>query len=119
MRKLSTMTGKTLAAGLLAMTVSMTLQASDLAPRFTDADGDMVADAPTDPAQWVDPNTLVFAYTPVEDPAVYAQVWDGFLKHMEAVTGKRVQFFPVHFPGSVQRCTAGSHACGSSACGWL
>ncbi|KDE38835.1 Phosphonate ABC transporter phosphate-binding periplasmic component [Nitrincola lacisaponensis] len=95
MRMLTTMTGKTLAAGLLAMTVSMTLQASDLAPRFTDADGDMVADAPTDPAQWVDPNTLVFAYTPVEDPAVYAQVWDGFLKHMEAVTGKRVQFFPV------------------------
>ena len=35
------------------------------------------------------------AYTPVEDPAVYAKVWDGFIKHMEKVTGKRVQFFPV------------------------
>ena len=63
--------------------------------RFTDANGDMVADAPTDPKQQIDPSVLIFAYTPVEDPAVYAKVWDGFLKHMEKVTGKRVQFFPV------------------------
>ena len=95
MRMLSKITGNTLAAGLLAVTASFAVSASDLSPRFTDANGDMVADAPTDPSQWVDPNTLVFAYTPVEDPAVYAEVWEGFLKHMEAVTGKRVQFFPV------------------------
>jgi len=63
--------------------------------RFCDADGDLVADAPTDAKQWVDPPVLIFAYTPVEDPAVYAKVWDGFLKHMEKVTGKKVQFFPV------------------------
>ncbi len=66
-----------------------------LDPRFQDADGDMVADIPTDSSQWIDPATLVFAFTPVEDPAVYAKVWDDFLKHMETVTGKRVQFFPV------------------------
>lgn len=95
MRMLSKITGNTLAASLLAVTASFAVNASDLSPRFTDANGDMVADAPTDPSQWVDPNTLVFAYTPVEDPAVYAEVWEGFLKHMEAVTGKRVQFFPV------------------------
>ena len=69
--------------------------ASAMDPRFTDKDGDLVADIPTDPKQWVDPDTLVFAYTPVEDPAVYAKVWDGFIKHMEQVTGKKVQFFPV------------------------
>jgi phosphonate transport system substrate-binding protein len=63
--------------------------------RFTDADGDLIADIPSDPAQQVDPDTIIFAYTPVEDPAVYAQVWDGFLQHMESVTGKKVQFFPV------------------------
>jgi phosphonate transport system substrate-binding protein len=66
-----------------------------LGPRFQDADGDMVADTPTDPAKLVDPSTLIFAYTPVEDPAVYAKVWKGFLEHMEKVTGKKVQFFPV------------------------
>jgi len=63
--------------------------------RFQDADGDMVADTPTDPSKWVDPATLIFAYTPVEDPAVYAKAWKGFLEHMEKVTGKKVQFFPV------------------------
>ncbi|WP_333713810.1 phosphate/phosphite/phosphonate ABC transporter substrate-binding protein [Yoonia sp.] len=63
--------------------------------RFTDADGDMIADIPSDPADLVDPDTLIFAYTPVEDPAVYAEVWQGFLDHMAEVTGKRVQFFPV------------------------
>jgi phosphonate transport system substrate-binding protein len=63
--------------------------------RFEDKDGDLIADVPTDPSKLVDPATLIFAYTPVEDPAVYAKVWDGFLRHMESVTGKKVQFFPV------------------------
>ncbi|GAA5234108.1 phosphate/phosphite/phosphonate ABC transporter substrate-binding protein [Verticiella sediminum] len=63
--------------------------------KFCDVDDDMVADAPTDPKQWVDPGTLIFAYTPVEDPEVYRGVWDEFLRHMEKVTGKKVQFFPV------------------------
>ena len=67
----------------------------DLDARYCDRNGDMVADAPTDAKDWIDPATLVFAYTPVEDPEVYRGVWDGFLKHMEKTTGKKVQFFPV------------------------
>jgi len=63
--------------------------------RFCDRDGDLVADAPTDPKQFVNPSTLIFAYTPVEDPSVYAKVWDGFVKHMEKTTGKKTVFFPV------------------------
>ncbi|MFD2181603.1 phosphate/phosphite/phosphonate ABC transporter substrate-binding protein [Rhodoplanes azumiensis] len=84
--------------GALLGALALALQpftAAALDARYTDADGDLVADAPTDPKQWVDPATLIFAYTPVEDPAVYAKVWDGFLRHMEKVTGKKVQFFPV------------------------
>ncbi|WP_445000418.1 phosphate/phosphite/phosphonate ABC transporter substrate-binding protein [Halomonas mongoliensis] len=80
-------------AGLFA-TASLAASA-DLSPRYTDADGDMVADIPSDASDLVDPSTLVFAYTPVEDPAVYANVWSDFLDHMSEVTGKRVQFFPV------------------------
>ena len=79
------------AAGVLVS--SMSLHAMD--PRFKDADGDLVADAPTDPKQWIDPATLVFAYTPVEDPAVYAKVWEGFIDHLAKSTGKKVQFFSV------------------------
>ncbi len=63
--------------------------------RYTDADGDMIADIPTDPSQLVDPPVLIFAYTPVEDPAVYAEAWKDFLDHMTEVTGKQVEFFPV------------------------
>ena len=63
--------------------------------RYMDADGDMIADIPTDTAALVDPDTLIFAYTPVEDPAVYAEAWKDFIAHMETVTGKKVQFFPV------------------------
>ena len=43
----------------------------------------------------VNPSTLIFSYTPVEDPAVYQKVWDGFIKHLEKTTGKHVVFFPV------------------------
>src|SRR5262245_25418028 len=63
--------------------------------RFTDADGDLVADPPTDPKQWVDPETLVFAYTPVEDPAVYEGVFSEFCDHIAKATGKKVDFFAV------------------------
>jgi len=63
--------------------------------RFCDRDGDLVADAPEDPAEYVNPDTLIFAYTPVEDPSVYEEVWAEFLAHMEEVTGKNVEFFAV------------------------
>ncbi len=62
---------------------------------YCDADGDLVADAPTDPAQFVNPDTLFFAYTPVEDPAIYEDIWDPFLEHLSNVTGKQIRFFAV------------------------
>lgn len=67
----------------------------DLDERFCDADGDLIADIPADPAQQIDPDELIFAYTPVEDPAVYKTAWSDFLTHLEAKTGKKVVFFPV------------------------
>ena len=67
----------------------------DLAPRYRDTDGDLVADPPENPENWIDPAHLIFAYTPVEDPAVYQDVWQEFIDHLKAVTGKPVVFFPV------------------------
>lgn len=63
--------------------------------RYCDVDGDLVADTPTDASKLKDPKTLVFAYTPVEDPAVYKTAWADFLTHLESETGKKVKFFPV------------------------
>ncbi|KVK54205.1 phosphonate ABC transporter substrate-binding protein [Agrobacterium deltaense] len=85
-------------AAVLALSVAFAMPAQaefKLDARYTDADGDMVADIPTEKDKLVDPATLVFAYTPVEDPAVYADVWKGFLDHLAEKTGKKVQFFPV------------------------
>lgn len=67
----------------------------DLDDRYCDVDGDLIADIPTDPGQWLDPNPLIFAYTPVEDPAVYKTAWADFLDHLSATTGKDIVFFPV------------------------
>lgn len=67
----------------------------DLDARYCDVDGDLIADIPSDPAEQIDPDTLIFAYTPVEDPAVYKTAWSDFLTHLEKETGKKVVFFPV------------------------
>jgi phosphonate transport system substrate-binding protein len=82
------------AAAITAM-VLLPFAALAMDPRFKDANGDLVADAPTNPGDFIDPPVLVFSYTPVEDPAVYAKVWEGFVQHLAKTTGKRVQFFPV------------------------
>src|SRR5215470_16630769 len=83
-------------AGLIAWEIQPVVSAEfKLGSRFQDTDGDMVADTPTDQSKWVDPVTLIFAYTPVEDPAVYVKIWKGFLEHMEKVTGKKIQYFTV------------------------
>jgi phosphonate transport system substrate-binding protein len=88
------------ASALAMMSLGTTASAQDcprgdLDDRYCDVDGDLVADIPTDPSELVDPDTLVFAYTPVEDPAVYAEAWSDFIDHLSEVTGKEVIFFPV------------------------
>ena len=84
-------------AGLVATQPALAQECprGDLDERFCDADGDLIADVPTDSSQWLDPDTLIFAYTPVEDPAVYEEAWSDFITHMENVTGRDVMFFPV------------------------
>ena len=92
MTRLSTLLA---AAAVSTLGLAMSASAFELGARYEDNDGDLVADIPADPADQIDPGTLIFAYTPVEDPAVYREVWAEFLDHMAEVTGKDVQFFPV------------------------
>ena len=63
--------------------------------RYCDENGDLVADPPKDAARHRDPSTLVFAYTPVEDPAVYENVFKPFTDYLGKCTSKRVVYFPV------------------------
>jgi phosphonate transport system substrate-binding protein len=85
-----------LAATLFAASVAAQTQCprGDLDARYCDEDGDLVADVPKDPKAWQNPATLVFSYTPVEDPAVYENVFADFLAHLSKVTGKRIRWFP-------------------------
>ena len=62
---------------------------------YCDENNDLTADTPKDQRRWRDPGTLVFAYTPVEDPAVYANVFKPFTDHLAQCTGKRVVYYPV------------------------
>ena len=63
--------------------------------KFCDADNDLVADAPTDESKWRDPSTLVFTYTPVEDPAVYRDAFADFQAYLSEATGKKVIYYTV------------------------
>ncbi|MCZ4282276.1 phosphate/phosphite/phosphonate ABC transporter substrate-binding protein [Kiloniella laminariae] len=89
------------ASALACFSLNLTTAAAQDCPRgaldtrFCDVDGDLIADTPTDPSEWLDPDTLIFAYTPVEDPAVYKEAWSDFIDYLEEKTGKEVVFFPV------------------------
>jgi len=78
---------------LVLHTVGLATPVSNrLDPRFTDADNDFVADAPTDPAKLIDPDPLVFSYVAVEDPTQYRESFKEFMDHLAKVTGKRVEY---------------------------
>src|ERR1035438_3539794 len=82
--------------GLAMAGVTLTSQESQaLDARFKEVDGELVAATPEDPKDQTDPATLIFAYTPVEDPEVYRKIWDDFINHVAKETGKKVVFFPV------------------------
>ncbi len=67
----------------------------DLDSIYCDANKDMVADTPTDKSKLKTPSTIVFTYTPVEDPAVYEEIFSPFTKHLAQCTAKRVVFYQV------------------------
>ena len=67
----------------------------DLDALFCDENKDLVADSPKDAKRLKNPSTLVFTYTPVEDPAVYENIFKPFTDYLGKCTGKRVVFYQV------------------------
>jgi len=67
----------------------------DLDPQYCDENKDLVADPPKDAKKFKNPGTIVFTYTPVEDPAVYEKVFKPFTDHLTQCTGKKVVFYQV------------------------
>jgi phosphonate transport system substrate-binding protein len=60
---------------------------------YCDDNRDQVADPPRERGKLVRPDTLIFTYAPVEEPAVYEAAWTDFLKHLEKVTGRKTKYF--------------------------
>ena len=90
------------ALAAIFMVVPLTALAADdcknrgeLDTNYCDEDKNLVAEAPKDKTKWKDPNTLVFAYTPIEDPAVYANLFKGFTEYLAACTQKKVVYYTV------------------------
>lgn len=75
---------------------------------YCDEDRDLVADPPKDPRRLVSPDPLVFAYVPVEDPAVYVTPFADLLAHLERVTGRKVQYFgPQNYAAQIEAMRSG------------
>lgn len=90
----------------------------DLDERFCDADGDLLADPPAEGEAVVDPSTLIFTYTPVEDPALYREIWDDFVQHLGETTGREVAYFTVQsYAAMVEAMRAGRLHVGGFATG--
>ena len=68
----------------------------DLDAMYCDENKDLVADTPKDGKKLKNPNTIVFTYTPVEDPAVYEKIFQPFTQDLSRCLDKRVVFYQVN-----------------------
>jgi len=87
------LSGATLA--LPALAADACKNRGELDAMYCDANKDLVADVPTDPKKWKNPSTIVFTYTPVEDPAVYEDIFKPFTTHLAQCLNKKVVFYQV------------------------
>ncbi len=72
---------------------------STLAAEYTDANGDLVADAPS-AEKLIDPKELIFSEIATDDPEKAAEVWKPFLAYLSEKTGKPCKFYvnPAYAP---------------------
>jgi phosphonate transport system substrate-binding protein len=80
----------------------------DLDAQFCDDNKDFLADTPADSSKWLDPDTLVFSYTAVEDPSVYENVFKELMDHIAKKTGKQVKWYgPESYAAQVEAMRSG------------
>ncbi len=80
----------------------------DLDIRYCDEDGDLLADTPKSPTAWLDPGTLIFSYTAVEDPSVYENVFKELMDHIAKKTGRPVKWYgPESYAAQVEAMRSG------------
>jgi len=89
-----------LAALAAAFALPITAHAQDACPNrgmldtiYCDANNDMVADTPADPAKQRDPQTLIFSNAPGESQSTYGNVYQPLTNYIASCTGKKTEFF--------------------------
>jgi len=88
-------------AGLAAFAFAAAAQAQECKKRgeldaiYCDENGDLVADVPKDAKKQKNPSTIVFAYSPVEDPAVYENIFKPFTDYLAKCANKKVVYYAV------------------------
>jgi phosphonate transport system substrate-binding protein len=83
------------ATALPALAADACANRGELDTMYCDANKDLVADVPTDSKKWKNPSTIVFTYTPVEDPAVYENIFKPFTTYLAKCLDKKVVFYQV------------------------
>jgi phosphonate transport system substrate-binding protein len=63
-----------------------------LSPEYTDANGNLIADPPSDPAKQVDPDTLAISYVAAEDPGKFRDGFKELIDHLAKETGKKISY---------------------------
>ena len=66
----------------------------ELSSQFCDKNGDMLADTPTNPKEWIDPYTLILGTVPSQSFVFKKGSKEALRRHIEKVTGKKVELFP-------------------------
>lgn len=71
---------------------------------FADADNDMVADAPTDPAKLLNPDVLVFSYVATEEAGTPDETWTEIGAALKQKVGKDIKI--VHYKNADEQLAA-------------
>jgi phosphonate transport system substrate-binding protein len=64
---------------------------------YQDADGDLVADPPQDPAKWIDPPEINFCYVASTDADAGAETWKELIAALSERLGRPVKLTPFAF----------------------
>jgi phosphonate transport system substrate-binding protein len=78
-----------------ALTENICDKPSRLSEQYEDANCDLLADKPSDLSSLRNPETLVWAYTPIEDPVIYAELFKPFTRYLASCVGRQIVYYPV------------------------
>ena len=59
---------------------------------YCDENRDLVADSPRSQSKFKDPAELIFSYSPIEDPMMFAKMWRPFADYLGRCVGKPIRF---------------------------